>query len=49
MQTFPRANGAPDPEIIAALARNHGLEMGNAPWLGELIARFDLTPPPGTR
>src|SRR4029077_9126376 len=26
------ADGPPDPEVIAALAREHGLEMGNAPW-----------------
>lgn len=43
------ANGPPDPEVIAALARKHGLEMGNAPWLHDVIARYDLTPPPGTR
>ena len=38
---------APDPEVMAALARKHGLEMGDAPWLQDLIARYDLTPPPG--
>src|SRR6476659_3684786 len=43
------ANGPPDPEVIAALARKHGLEMVNAPWLDDVIARYDLTPPPGTR
>ncbi|HEX6149025.1 cupin domain-containing protein [Nocardioides sp.] len=41
------AEGPPDPEHIAALAREHGLEMGNAPWLNDVIARYDLTPPPG--
>jgi hypothetical protein len=43
------AQGPPDPEQIAALAREHGLEMGNAPWLDDVIARYDLTPPPGAR
>ena len=36
------------PEVVAALAREHGLEMGNAPWLEDVIARYDLTPPPGS-
>jgi len=43
------SNGPPDPEVIAALARRHGLEMGDAPWLPDVIARYDLTAPPGTR
>jgi mannose-6-phosphate isomerase-like protein (cupin superfamily) len=43
------ADGPPDPEAIAALARKHGLEMGPAPWLDDVIARYDLTPPPGAR
>ena len=42
------ADGPPDPETIAALAREHGLEMGNPPWLDEVIARYHLTPLPGT-
>ena len=43
------ADGPPDPEVIAALAREHGLEMGNAPWLDDVIERYNLTPPPGAR
>ena len=34
------ADGPPDPETIAALAREHGLEMGNAPWLDDVVARY---------
>jgi hypothetical protein len=41
--------GPPDPEDIAALAAQHGLVFGNAPWLEDVIARYDLTPPPGRR
>ncbi len=41
--------GPPDPEGIAALAAEHGLVFGNAPWLEDIIARYDLTPPPGRR
>jgi hypothetical protein len=38
-----------DQERIAALAAEHGLVFGNAPWLEDVIARYDLTPPPGSR
>jgi mannose-6-phosphate isomerase-like protein (cupin superfamily) len=41
------ASGAPDPEVIAALAAKHGLVFGGAPWLDDVIARYHLTPPPG--
>ncbi len=43
------ADGPPDPERIAALAAEHGLEFGDAPWLDDVIARYHLTPPPGAR
>jgi quercetin dioxygenase-like cupin family protein len=43
------AEGPPDPEVIAALAERHGLVFGGAPWLEDVIARYDLTPPPGAR
>ena len=43
------SSGPPDPELIAALAAEHGLVFGNAPWLEDVIARYDLTPPPGGR
>ena len=41
------SSGPPDPEGIAALAAEHGLVFGNAPWLDDVIARYHLTPPPG--
>jgi hypothetical protein len=43
------ADGPPDPEVIATLAAEHGLVFGDAPWLDDVIARYDLTPPPGRR
>ena len=43
------ADGPPDPEVIAALAAEHGLEFGDAPWLDDVIERYHLTPPPGAR
>ncbi len=41
------AAGMPDPDLAAALAERHGIVFGNAPWLDEVIARYNLTPPPG--
>jgi quercetin dioxygenase-like cupin family protein len=43
------ADGPPDPEVIAALAAEHGLEFGDAPWLDDVIERYHLTPAPGRR
>jgi quercetin dioxygenase-like cupin family protein len=43
------AQGPPDPEVIAALAEKHGLVMGGAPWLADVIERYHLTPPPGAQ
>lgn len=40
-------SGPPDPADVAALADKHGLVLGNAPWLGDVIERYHLTPPPG--
>ena len=40
------ADGPPDPEAVAALADAYGLQFGIAPWLPDVIARYDLTPPP---
>jgi mannose-6-phosphate isomerase-like protein (cupin superfamily) len=40
--------GPPDPHEVARLAEQHGLVMGNAPWLDDVIARYNLTRPPGT-
>ena len=41
------ASGPPSPDAIAALAEKHGLVFGGAPWLDDVIARYNLTPPPG--
>ncbi|HUR74003.1 MAG TPA: cupin domain-containing protein [Sporichthya sp.] len=41
MQTPP-----PDPAAIGALAERFGLVFGTPEWLPDLIARYDLTPPP---
>jgi hypothetical protein len=32
---------------IAGLADTYGLTFGGAEWLPDLIARYDLVPPPG--
>lgn len=40
-------SGAPDFERIAGIADRYGLVFGQADWLPEIIARYDLTPPPG--
>ena len=34
---------------LPLLAAEHGLVFGGAPWLDDVIARYDLTPPPGLR
>jgi quercetin dioxygenase-like cupin family protein len=41
------AAGPPPSDAIAALADSYGLRFGDAEWLPDLIARYDLTPPPG--
>jgi len=41
------AGGPPDPDALAALAREHGLELVHPPWLDDVVARYDLTPPLG--
>ena len=41
------SSGAPDPDQLATLAEKHGLLMGNAPWLDDVIQRYDLRRPPG--
>ena len=43
------STGPPDPEAVAALAAEHGLVSGDAPWLEDVIARYHLTPPLGRR
>ena len=39
--------GPPEPDAIAALAADHGLEFGGAPWMDDVIERYHLTPLPG--
>ena len=34
----------PTRAVIAALAAEHGLEFGDAPWLDDVIERYHLTP-----
>ena len=41
------AGGPPDPAVVAALAAEHGLEMVDVPWIDDVVARYNLTPPPG--
>jgi quercetin dioxygenase-like cupin family protein len=41
------AGGPPDPAAIAALAETYGLRFGAADWLPDVIARYNLNPPPG--
>jgi len=40
------AGGPPYPEEGADLAERYGLQMGDPPWLPDLIDRYGLTPPP---
>ena len=37
--------GQPPFDQMATLAANYGLEFGDAPWLPDLIARYQLNPP----
>jgi quercetin dioxygenase-like cupin family protein len=37
--------GLPDPEIIEKLAADYGLHFAEAPWLPDIISRYNLTPP----
>jgi quercetin dioxygenase-like cupin family protein len=43
------ASGNPDPEAMAALAAEHGLEFEEAPWLDDVVERYHLTPPVARR
>ena len=38
-------DGAPPVEAMATLAKAYGLQFGEPPWLPDLIARYNLTPP----
>jgi hypothetical protein len=39
--------GPADPSRIAALSERYQLPFGRPDWLAGVIARYDLTPPPG--
>jgi len=41
------ADGPPPEDAMAALAAKYGLEFGRPAWLPDIIARYNLTPPPG--
>jgi mannose-6-phosphate isomerase-like protein (cupin superfamily) len=38
--------GQPDMAQISALAENYGLELGEPPWLSDIMSRYRLTPLP---
>jgi mannose-6-phosphate isomerase-like protein (cupin superfamily) len=38
--------GPPPLDQVAALAARYGLEFGDPPWLPDIIARYQLNPPP---
>jgi hypothetical protein len=40
------AAGPPAFDQMAALAASYGLEFGEAEWLPDIIARYELNPPP---
>lgn len=42
------ADGPPAFDVIAQLAASYGLQFGHAEWLPDVIARYGLTPPPGS-
>ncbi len=42
------ATGGPAPQALSALAEEHGLVFENPPWLSDVVARYNLNPPPGS-
>jgi quercetin dioxygenase-like cupin family protein len=38
--------GPPDPAVLLPLAARYGLEFGQPDWLPDIVARYNLTPPP---
>jgi quercetin dioxygenase-like cupin family protein len=42
------AEGPPDDGQVPALGERYGLQFGEPDWLPGIIARFGLTPPPGS-
>lgn len=41
------ATGPPDMEAVGELAGRYGLPFAQPDWLPDVIARYNLTPPPG--
>src|SRR5579872_2969332 len=41
------SSGPPEPDTVASLAAEYGLQFGRPDWLPDVIARYGLTPPPG--
>lgn len=41
------ASGEMDFEKLSAIADSYGLQFAQPDWLGDIIKRYDLTPPPG--
>jgi quercetin dioxygenase-like cupin family protein len=41
------AAGPPEPESVAGVAESYGLTFGDPPWLPDIVARYNLNPPPG--
>jgi len=42
------AAGPPDPSAVASLSERYGLGYGTPDWLPDVIARYHLSPPPGS-
>jgi hypothetical protein len=40
------AAGPPDPELLMPLAVRYGIQFGTPDWLPDVVARYNLTPPP---
>ncbi len=40
-------SGPPEFDKLAGIADRYGLEFAQPDWLADVIARYDLTPPPG--
>lgn len=40
------AAGPPDPEQLMSLAGRYGVQLGRPDWLPDVVARYNLTPPP---
>ena len=41
------ADGPPDPAAVKDLADRYGLVLEQPDWIDDVVARYNLTPPPG--